>query len=198
MLSFAVAVFLLIVTPGPGVLSVAGVGSGFGARAGARYIVGLFLGNNLVGAAVISGLAALVLAIPYMRGVLLVASLAYLVWLAARIALAGSRIAFHAAEIAPGIRDGIALQMVNPKAYAVNTALYSGFAFMPANPTAEVAIKILILNAIWIVLHFLWLGIGIGIRRMALPGRIQRLVNLGMAATMLGVVALALVAGAGG
>ncbi len=32
MLIFAAAVFFLIITPGPGVLSTAGVGSAFGAR----------------------------------------------------------------------------------------------------------------------------------------------------------------------
>ena len=44
MLSFAAAVLFLIITPGPGVLSTAGVGSGFGFRAGLGYVGGLFLG----------------------------------------------------------------------------------------------------------------------------------------------------------
>ena len=37
MLTFAAAVFFLIVTPGPGVLSTAGVGSGYGYRPGLEY-----------------------------------------------------------------------------------------------------------------------------------------------------------------
>ncbi|MEM8839697.1 MAG: LysE family translocator, partial [Pseudomonadota bacterium] len=40
MLFFAAAVFGLIITPGPGVLSTAGVGSAYGFRPGARYIAG--------------------------------------------------------------------------------------------------------------------------------------------------------------
>ncbi|MGB0853473.1 MAG: LysE family translocator, partial [Pikeienuella sp.] len=36
MLTFAAAVFFLLITPGPGVLSLAGVGASFGYRAGAR------------------------------------------------------------------------------------------------------------------------------------------------------------------
>ncbi|HEC70944.1 MAG TPA: LysE family translocator, partial [Roseobacter sp.] len=40
MLQFALAVFFLIVTPGPGVLSTAGVGAAFGFRAGLAYVVG--------------------------------------------------------------------------------------------------------------------------------------------------------------
>jgi threonine/homoserine/homoserine lactone efflux protein len=53
-LSFTLAVFLLIVTPGPGVLSTAGVGAAYGFRFGLRYVSGLFIGTNLVALAVIS------------------------------------------------------------------------------------------------------------------------------------------------
>ena len=62
-LVFTFAVFLLLVTPGPGVLSTAGVGSGFGSRAGLVYLIGLFLGTNLVALAVVGGYAALVFSI---------------------------------------------------------------------------------------------------------------------------------------
>ena len=56
-LVFTFAVFLLLVTPGPGVLSTAGVGSGFGSRAGLIYLIGLFLGTNLVALAGVGGYA---------------------------------------------------------------------------------------------------------------------------------------------
>ena len=81
-LVFTFAVFLLLVTPGPGVLSTAGVGFGFGSRAGLVYLIGLFLGTNLVALAVVGGFAALVLSIPYVRWVLMTGSLGYLLWLA--------------------------------------------------------------------------------------------------------------------
>ena len=44
MLSFTAAVILLLITPGPGVLSIAGVGAAYGWRDGLRYAIGLFLG----------------------------------------------------------------------------------------------------------------------------------------------------------
>jgi threonine/homoserine/homoserine lactone efflux protein len=153
-LTFALAVFFLIITPGPGVLSVAGVGASFGARPGARYIAGLFIGTNLVGLAVVSGLAAILLASDQIRTGLLIASVGYLLYLAAKIAFAGSQIAFKEAAKAPGIRDGLMLQAVNPKAYAVNTTLFMGFAFMPDNLMLETALKFLIMNAIWVPIHF--------------------------------------------
>ena len=44
---------------------------------------------------------------------------------------AGSKIAFIERQSAPGVMGGLMLQAINPKAYAVNTAFFSGFAFMP-------------------------------------------------------------------
>jgi threonine/homoserine/homoserine lactone efflux protein len=194
MLTFAGAVLFLLITPGPGVLSVAGVGSGFGTGAAGRYLTGLFLGTNLVSALVIGGGAALFLAVPAIRVALLAASMAYLLYLAFRIAFAGSRVGFAAALRAPGFRDGVALQLMNPKAYAVNTTLFSGFGFLPADPGLEIALKLLIMNAIWVPVHLAWLALGAGLRRLDLPYRTQRPINAGMAAAMVIVVALAVLA----
>lgn len=192
MIEFALAVFFLIVTPGPGVLSLAGVGSAYGYRAGTAYLAGLFLGHNIVALLVISGIAASALAIPWLRTVLAWASALYLLYLAAKIAFAGSKVAFVEATREPGLRDGLALQAINPKAYAVSTALFSGFAFLPEAPGTETLIKMAIMNAIWITLHVVWLWVGVTLRRLDLPARTQRAINIGMAASMLMVVGLAI------
>lgn len=191
MLTFAFAVLFLIITPGPGVLSLAGVGSAFGYRDGARYLIGLFIGTNLVCVAVITGLAAVMLAEPRIRTIFSLASASYLAWLAFRIAFAGSRIAFIERTRPPGIRGGILLQAINPKAYAVNTALFSGFAFMADAPMIEMTLKLLILNTMWLAIHVLWLWAGVTLRRLDLPARRQRVINIAMAVSMLFVVALA-------
>ena len=191
MLSFVAASFFLLITPGPGVLSTAGVGSGFGFKPGFRYLLGLFIGTNLVALAVVSGLAAVVFSVPNVRPILLMASAAYLVYLALRIALAGSRISFVESSRAPGIISGITLQMINPKAYVVNTALFMGFAFWPDSLLAETLIKFAIINAIWIPVHILWLSAGVQLKKMALSARTQFCVNIAMASAMLAVVALA-------
>ena len=191
MLSFAAAVFFLIVTPGPGVLSAAGVGAGYGVRPGLWYILGLFLGTNLVALAVVSGLAALIFSVPYVRTALLFASGAYLLYLAGRIAFSGRKISFIETDKAPGILGGIALQAINPKAYAVNTTLFTGFAFWPESLLAETLVKFAIMNAIWIPLHLLWMYAGVTLKKLALSERAQFTINISMAAAMLAVVALA-------
>ncbi len=191
MLTFAAAVFFLIITPGPGVLSTAGVGASFGRQTGLRYVLGLFVGTNLVAAAVVSGLAALVLADPRLRTLLFTVSFGYLVYLAFRIAFAGSKLAFIERATPPGMSGGILLQTMNPKAYAVNTALYTGFGFMPENYWGEMLTKFLIMNAIWIPIHLLWLWAGIKVHQLDLSPRTHSILNKGMAVSMLLVVVLA-------
>ncbi len=195
MLSFAAAVLFLIITPGPGVLSTAGLGAAYGVRAGLRYVLGLFIGTNLVALAVISGVAAVVLSVPVIRTVLMVASVAYLIYLAARIAFAGSKIAFIEAKAPPAVLAGIALQAINPKAYAVNTTLFAGFAFAPDNLMFETLAKLLIVNAIWIPIHLGWLWAGASLHKLNLSEIGQRRINYLMATSMLLVVALAIYSG---
>ena len=194
MLTFVVAVVFLMITPGPGVLSLAGVGAAYGYRNGARYMAGLFLGHNIVSLAVISGLAAVMLAHDGLRALLGLASAAYLLWLAYRIAFAGAKVAFIIRPSPPGLKGGTLLQVINPKAYAVNTAIFSNFAFMPDRPILEISIKLAIMLSIWIAAHIFWLWLGVTIRRLDLaPGK-QRAINIVMALAMLSVVLLAAVA----
>ena len=87
MLTFAISVFLLIVTPGPGVLSTAGFGAAYGFRRSLRYVFGLFLGTNLVFLAVASGLVAILFSIPSLRIFLLILSTCYLFYLASKLSL---------------------------------------------------------------------------------------------------------------
>jgi len=191
MITFVAAVFLLIVTPGPGVLSAAGMGAAYGFRPGLKYVLGLFFGNNLVILLVVTGLAALILANPVIRTVLFVVSTLYLLYLAARIAFAGSRLAFIEAQRKPGVLAGLLLQPINPKAYAVNTALFSGFPILPDALWTEILLKVLIANAIWVPIHLVWLYGGAELERLDLPQGTQRAINVAMALAMLGVVLLA-------
>lgn len=192
MLTFAAAVFFLIITPGPGVMTTAGFGAAYGFRPSLRYVLGLFIGTNLVMLAVISGLAAILLSIPWLRWVLMAASTAYLLYLAARIAFAGAKVAFMEAKTAPGVTGGILLQAINPKAYAVNTSLITGFNYAPDDLAFEIVTKALIITAIWIPIHLTWLFAGVTLHRLDLSERTHRTINIAMALSMLGVVALAI------
>ena len=191
MLAFALAVFLLLITPGPGVLSTAGVGAAFGFRAGLHYVGGLCLGTNAVALIVVSGLAAVILAIDWARFGLMAASTLYLGYLALRIAFAGRRIAFIHAEQRPGVIAGLLLQLINPKAYAVNLAWFSGFTLLPDALLMETLLKFAIINLLWIPIHLGWLAAGNLVNQIDLAPRTHFVINLSMALAMLVVVGLA-------
>lgn len=192
MLSFAAAIFFLLITPGPGVLSAAGVGAAYGFRSGWRYVIGLAIGNNLVALAVITGLAAIILATPLIRNILLFASTAYLIYLALRIAFSGSKVGFINAQVEPKYKEGIILQLINPKAYAVNTFIFTGFPIYDESYLIEAFLKLLIYNIIWFPLHLLWVWFGVSIRKLDLPTQTQRVINFVMAGSLLIVAGLAL------
>ena len=191
MLAFVAAVFLLLITPGPGVLSTAGVGAAFGFRAGLRYVTGLCIGTNLVALVVVSGLAAIVLAIAWARNTLLILSTLYLLYIAARIAFAGKKIAFIEADEKPGMRAGLLLQLINPKAYAVNMTWFTGFALLPQSLLLETLVKFFIINLLWIPIHLLWLSAGNAVNQIDLSPRTHFIVNIAMALAMVAVVVLA-------
>ena len=192
MLTFAISVFLLIVTPGPGVLSTAGFGAAYGFKKSLSYVFGLFLGTNLVFLAVASGLIAVLFSIPSLRIFLLILSTCYLLYLASKIALAGSNIAFVKAKAPPGITSGVLLQAINPKAYVVNTTFVSGFAFYQSSFAIELIIKFFIINAIWIPLHLLWLYAGTVLHDLNLSNRNQRIINLMLSFSMIAAVVISI------
>lgn len=189
MLTFAIVSLLMFITPGPGVLSLAGVGAAFGWRGSLVYLAGLFTGHFLVSIAVITGLSAIILAEPLIRRFLLLVSAGYLGYLALRIALAGSKISFLQIT-APGFMTGMTLQLINPKAYAVHTTFFTGFAFYPDSLAVETVLKLIIMNAIWIVLHMCWLYAGCKLNELSLPDHTQKIVNIFMALCLVVVVGM--------
>jgi threonine/homoserine/homoserine lactone efflux protein len=90
----------------------------------------------------------------------------------------------------PGLVTGTTIQLINPKAYAVHITLFSGFVFYPNDFFIETAIKLLIANVIWILIHFLWLYLGVKINQLELLENTQRVINVFMAICLLAVVGL--------
>ena len=191
MLTFTIAIFLMIITPGPGVLSLAATGSGFGWKAGVLYLAGLFIGTNTVLVFVVTGFKGFLFEIPWVEPVFLIISLSYLTWIAWRIAFAGNEIKFNKSKNEPTFFEAIFLQTINPKAYLVNGILFAGFPLKNFSLQQEVLIKALIINLVWIPVHFFWLWLGIKLRQWGLNKGKQAIVNKVMAFCLLVVIGLA-------
>ena len=191
MLTFTIAIFLMIITPGPGVLSLAATGSGFGWKAGVLYLAGLFIGTNTVLVFVVTGFKGFLFEIPWVEPVFLIISLLYLTWIAWRIASAGNEIKFKKSKNEPTFFEAIFLQIINPKAYLVNGILFAGFPLKNFSLQQEILIKALIINLVWIPVHFFWLWLGIKLRQWGLNKGKQAIVNKVMAFCLLVVIGLA-------
>ena len=190
MTSYIIISFLMMVTPGPGVLSLAGVGAGFGWRVGIMYLIGLFLGTNGVALLVVLGFKQFLFEIDGVELTFLFLSLSYLSFLSWRIATSDNKTGFKETSKAPKLYEGIFLQFVNPKAYVVQGHLFVVLSLGMISYNTEILTKFLIVNSIWIPIHILWLWLGISLKKWSLASNKQVWVNRGMGLALFAVVIL--------
>ena len=184
MFSYILAVIVLTAIPGPGLLTIFGIGSAFGYRAGISFTVGVYLGANLTALIVFSGLSALLMEFPLLRGALFLLSLVYFTYFAVRIGFAGTELGILSRKV-PRCRDGIMLMLVNPKAYLTMSALFLGFPLLSFNPVNEVIIKVVVANVVWVPGHLIWLYAGVKVNSLNLTPRAKRAINLILAAVII-------------
>ena len=190
MVSYIIISFLMMVTPGPGVLSLAGVGAGFGWRVGIMYLIGLFLGTNGVALLVVLGFKQFLFEIDGVELTFLFLSLSYLSFLSWRIATSDNKTGFTETSKAPKLYEGIFLQFVNPKAYVVQGHLFVVLSLGISSYNVEILTKFLIVNSIWIPIHIFWLWLGISLKKWSLASNKQVWVNRGMGLALFAVVIL--------
>ncbi len=142
LLSFATAMSF---TPGPNTTLSTALGANLGLRRALPFILAVPTGWTLMMVACGVGLAALVLAAPPLRWAIKVGGIAYLVWLAWK--LAGARRLGEAdpAQLQVGFWQGVGLQFLNVKAWMLALALAAGWVTsagaLPApNPGERLAI----------------------------------------------------------
>lgn len=184
MFSYILAVIVLTAIPGPGLLTIFGIGSAFGYRAGISFTVGVYLGANLTALIVFSGLSALLMEFPLLRGALFLLSLVYFTYFAVRIGFAGTELGILSRKV-PRCRDGIMLMLFNPKAYLTMSALFLGFPLLSFNPVNEVIIKVIVANIVWVPGHLIWLYAGVKVNSLNLTPRAKRAINLILAAVII-------------
>ena len=190
MVTYVIISFLMMVTPGPGVLSLAGVGAGFGWRVGIMYLIGLFLGTNGVALLVVLGFKQFLFEIDGVELTFLFLSLSYLSFLSWRIATSDNKTGFKQSFKSPKLYEGVFLQFVNPKAYVVQGHLFVvlSLGILPYN--LEIVTKFIIVNSIWIPIHFFWLWLGISLKKWSLASNKQVWVNRSMGLALFAVVIL--------
>lgn len=192
MLAFGMAVFLLMLTPGPAILMIINTGINNGFRRSIQFVIGIIFGANIVALSVILGLASLILNYPILRLILLIFSSAYLIYLALKILRQSFINSANFPNKKLNFGNGIIIQLLNPKNYLVQIALFSGFLIWPNDFILEIIYKILIANLIWIPGHLAWLALGASVKTFKFSKATMNYINFIMALLILSVIFLAI------
>ena len=157
LLAFATATAF---TPGPNTTLAAALGANRGLRHALPFVAGVPLGWGvlLVGCAL--GLGALLQGLPLLRGTLKWAGLAYLLWLAWKLA-ASSRLAqADPRRFDVGFWQGAALQFVNIKAWMAALFISTSWISAASDPWARIAFVLPLLMAYGLLsnLSYAWMG----------------------------------------
>ncbi|MBV9548741.1 MAG: LysE family translocator [Alphaproteobacteria bacterium] len=183
LLSLCWLAFIGSVTPGPNNIMLAASGVNFGIRASVPQMAGIFVGIVVVTLASGFGLGAIFSAYPLVRDLMRLAGFAYVVWLAWRIAIAGS---LGGGDLPHPMRfsTSLSIQPLNLKLWMTAIAVVALYV-RPGHTVADtltVAAAFSLLNLPCMVL---WAGCGALLREaLKLPGRV-RVFNLIMAAALL-------------
>jgi threonine/homoserine/homoserine lactone efflux protein len=188
--SLVVASLALMGSPGPATISVAAVGSAYGVRRSLAYLVGIIAGTALVLVAVATGITATLLAVPTIGSVLIMISVAYILWLAYHIATAPPLAEQTEASDAPSLAGATFLAVANPKAWVAIAAVFAS-ARLAETATADAAAKVAVLSAMIVLIMTAWLLAGASLAPMLRDPRRARITNTALAAALVGTTALA-------
>lgn len=193
--SLVLAALAIMGSPGPSTISATAVGAAFGPRRALVYVVGLMAGTGVVLLAVACGVVAAVLAVPHGPAVIAIGGACYILYLAWCIATAPPLRDVGVDVVAPSFGGGLVLAIANPKAYLAIAAVFAGTTVAPGAPWLDGGIKLVVLGAMIVLIHAVWLAVGAALAGMLRDRVISRIVNLVLAA-LLCAAALATLRGA--
>ncbi|WP_439140103.1 LysE family translocator [Roseicyclus sp.] len=172
--------FASSITPGPNNIMLLASGANFGLRRTVPHMLGISGGHALMVALVGLGLLQLFLAIPWLKPALMIASAAYLLWLAWKIANAAPPGARDATGRPFSFVQAAAFQWVNPKAWYM--AIYAQTNFAPEQSGYWGALAVaLVFAVVNLPSVTVWAAMGTQLRRwLDGPGRL-RTFNITMA-----------------
>lgn len=162
--SFLIFAASQVGTPGPANMALLATGARFGLSAALPFVAGVALGKQLIIWPIGFGLMELAAQAPGLFEALKWASAAYICWLAWKVA--NLRLSTDAgAATAPGFLAGLIVHPLNPKAWAMITAGFTGFVAPGTQALTATAIIAACLLATQIVLHPIWTYAGERIAR---------------------------------
>lgn len=191
---FLTAAVGLLGSPGPAIAALLAVGRARGFVGGLRYFLGLQLGLAMAAGITAAGLFSLLAAFPWALRVMAIASTAYLIYLAWKIAsfpVGETAKPRNGAHASPAM--GFILGITNPKAYPAFASLLTSYTLVKDSAQHDVFAKWLLLALVMIVVDIIWLYVGTFLRGLAMSPSNERMLNLALGLTVLIAAGLAFV-----
>ena len=134
-------------TPGPNTTLSTALAANHGLRRAIPFVCAVPLGWGVLLGICALGLGALVLAVPLLSWAIKLAGVAYLLWLASKIARSRQLSQADAARLSVTFWQGAALQFVNIKAWMLALAIVSGWIAGRADPGQRMAVVLPVMLA---------------------------------------------------
>ena len=185
LIAFVIFAIVMFITPGPNNIMVLSSGLTYGFRRTVPHIAGITVGFAFMVGAVGLGLGTIFIAYPVLQTVLKYAGAAYLIYLAAAIAMSGPPQPRQDGRRGPMSFWGAAVfQWVNVKGWVMvigTITAYAGIASFPWNIAIQTALSLLL----GVVACSTWASFGSALRPLLTSRRTVRAFNIVMAMLLL-------------
>ena len=187
-----VFLFPLAYSPGPGNAFFAAIGASKGVAAALPALAGYHVATFIVTALLGTGLGVTILTLPVVATTLAAAGSVYVLWLAwTFIRSARARSASHdepPVEVRIGFWSGVAVLVLNPKAYYIIVVMFTQYLRPPAADDLALVLAITIIFTLNNLLAFLaWAWAGRGLTALFRSPRSQRWIDYLFAAMLVAV-----------
>ncbi|MGL6208987.1 MAG: LysE family translocator [Paracoccaceae bacterium] len=163
--------FVTSVTPGPNNMMLLASGANFGFVRSVPHMLGISVGHMVMTLIVGLGLVGVMLAVPATQVALKVVSVAYMLWLAWKLAHAGAPGEEGASARPMSFLQAAAFQWVNPKAWAMSLGAVAAYA--PDQSLGAVAMVAGVFAAVNLPSVSVWTAAGGALRRfLTSPARL--------------------------
>ncbi|WP_309680871.1 LysE family translocator [Polaromonas sp.] len=147
-------------TPGPNTTLSTALAANHGFRRALPFVCSVPLGWGVLLSLCALGLGALLLAVPLLGSAVKIGGVAYLLWLAAKIARSRQLDEAHAARMHVSFWQGAALQFVNIKAWMLALAIVSGWIAGRSDPGQRFAVVLPVMLAFALVSNLSYALVG--------------------------------------
>ena len=168
--AFLVLATAMSFTPGPNTTMAAAMGANWGLKPAMRFVWGVPLGWGALLLLCASGVGALVMAAPALKGAIKAVGIVYLVWLAYKLSRSG-RLAEAQNGHLLGFWQAVGLQFVNVKAWLLALAIVAGWIVGFQDALMRLAIVLPVMLFYAFASNFLYASVGALLRSWLAQGQ---------------------------